>query len=154
MSYTAKVKIQFDSKFEYLGSSFSNDMLPEEHITMEIPAEDLNVHQYFRFFKNFLLAIGHSEQNISRGACGLAFSEENDEDMMKRVANEYEIILMEDFAQRLEDEIAKAKDIDNEWAKINQPELDVWEKRYWQLKRFVNENLDKEDEKFEDFSEQ
>jgi hypothetical protein len=117
MTYEAKIKIQFDSSWESTYSSISSgfygdDMLPEEHITMEIPAHDLTTTQLFKFFSNFLRAIGHNDIGIMKGACGTAFNEALNEEDMRKVAEEYDLKLAEDYAKefrKLEDEIYDLK---------------------------------------------
>ena len=54
MTYTAKVTLKFDSTWDFKGGIYDDEMLPEEHITMEVPAEDLNTMQLFKFFSNFM----------------------------------------------------------------------------------------------------
>ena len=115
MTFSAKIKIQYDSEWTNTSSyysSYQDDMLPEEHITMEIPAEDLTTIQLFKFFSNFLRAIGHNDMGIMKGACATAFNESQNEEDMRKVAEEYELKLAEDYAKefrKLEDEIYDLK---------------------------------------------
>lgn len=120
MSYSAKVTLKFDSTWTSPSYSYVSDetILPEEHITMEAPAHDLNVHQYFRLFRNFLLAVGMDDVNIAKGACELAFNEERGYDQMRRIAKEYDLFLAEDVAKRVEEKVKEQKEIDVEWARI------------------------------------
>jgi len=76
--YKASLKVQFDTEWTSTSysSGFDDTVLPEEHYTFQIPAEDLNVHQLFRFFATVARAMGHNDINIMKGACGLAFSED------------------------------------------------------------------------------
>jgi len=138
MTYTAKIKIQFDGEWENAGKYYSGyeDMLPEEHITMEIPAQDLSTIQLFKFFSNFLRAIGHNENGIMKGACSVAFNEFNSKEDMSKIAHEYDIVLMEDFSQLLEDRVKKEKEIDTEWARIrkDKEQIVVLEKEVLNLK--------------------
>ena len=115
MTFSAKIKIQYDSEwtntYSY-SSSYADDMLPEEHITMQIPAEDLTTTQLFKFFSNFLRAIGHNDIGIMKGACGTAFNEALNEEDMRKVAEEYDLKLSEDYSKefrKLEDEIYDLK---------------------------------------------
>jgi hypothetical protein len=127
MTYEAKIKIQFDSSWESTYSSISSgfygdDMLPEEHITMEIPAHDLTTTQLFKFFSNFLLAIGHSDVGIMKGACSLAFNEMRSEGDMRKTAEEFDLKLAEDYAKefrKLEDEIY---DLKAKLSRLQQPD--------------------------------
>lgn len=57
--------------------SYSDEILPEEIITMEIPSTDLTVNQYFIWFRSFLRAIGFLDVNIIQGASHLIFEHED-----------------------------------------------------------------------------
>ena len=92
MTYSAKITLNYSSKSDL----YDDDVLPEEKITMEVPAEDLNIHQAFRFYSNFLRAIGHLDISIMRGACALAFNDLCSLEDMKKVAQEYDLLLVED----------------------------------------------------------
>ena len=92
MTYSAKITLNYSSKSDL----YDDDVLPEEKITMEVPAEDLNIHQAFRFYSNFLRAIGHLDISIMRGACALAFNDMQSEEDMRKVAQEYDLLLIED----------------------------------------------------------
>jgi hypothetical protein len=92
MTYSAKITLNYSSKSDL----YDDDVLPEEKITMEVPAENLNIHQAFKFYSNFLRAIGHLDISIMRGACALAFNDMQSEEDMKKVAQEYDLILIED----------------------------------------------------------
>ena len=92
MTYSAKITLNYSSKSDL----YDDDVLPEEKITMEVSAEDLNIHQAFKFYSNFLRAIGHLDISIMRGACALAFNDLCSLDDMKKVAQEYDLLLVED----------------------------------------------------------
>jgi hypothetical protein len=92
MTYSAKITLNYSSTSDL----YDDDVLPEENITMEAPAENLNIHQAFKFYSNFLRAIGHLDISIMRGACALAFNDLQSEEDMKKVAQEYDLILIED----------------------------------------------------------
>ena len=92
MTYSAKITLNYSSKSDL----YDDDVLPEEKITMEVPAENLNIHQAFKFYSNFLRAIGHLDISIMRGACALAFNDMRSEEDMKKVAQEYDLLLIED----------------------------------------------------------
>ena len=92
MTYSAKITLNYSSTSDL----YNDDVLPEEKITMEVPAEDLNIHQAFKFYSNFLRAIGLHDISIMRGACALAFNDLQSEEDMKKVAQEYDLILIED----------------------------------------------------------
>jgi len=92
MTYSAKITLNYSSTSDL----YNDDVLPEEKITMEVPAENINIHQAFKFYSNFLRAIGHLDISIMRGACALAFNDLQSEEDMKKVAQEYDLILIED----------------------------------------------------------
>lgn len=94
MTYSSKIVLNFLSKSDL----YDDSVLPEEKITMEVPAEDLNIHQAFRFYSNFLRAMGHLDISIMRGACALAFNDLQSEEDMRKVAQEYDLLLIEDNA--------------------------------------------------------
>jgi len=103
MTYKAKITLKFDSTWEHTGGIYDNEMLPEEHITMSVPAQDLNTTQLFTLFSNFSRSIGHSEVSIMKGACSIAFNEMQSVEEMRKIANEYDLKLAEDYR----DEICK-----------------------------------------------
>jgi type II secretory pathway component GspD/PulD (secretin) len=92
MTYSAKITLNYSSTSDL----YNDNVLPEEKITMEVPAENINIHQAFKFYSNFLRAIGHLDISIMRGACALAFNDLQSEEDMKKVAQEYDLILIED----------------------------------------------------------
>ena len=104
MSYNATIKLCYINDTEV---SHNNKYFPEivdkQTITIEAPAQDLNTHQYFELFKSFLRAVGFDEYGIMDGACRVAFNDCNREDDMKKLANEYELILAEDYRKKLEE---------------------------------------------------
>jgi len=114
--YKATLKVQFDTEWTstHYSSGFDDMMLPEEHYTFQIPAEDLNVHQLFRFFATVARAMGHDELNIMKGACGLAFAEDRKEEDMRKVADEFELTLGEDLRKKFDD----MKEAEAEWARL------------------------------------
>ena len=115
MTYTAKLKLEYHSTFvnTYSGAG-CDDCLPEENITMEIPAEDLSTPQLFKFFSNFLRSIGHTEHGIMKGACNVAFNEMNSEKDMREIAKEYDLTMNED----LRDKFKEWKEAEEEYARL------------------------------------
>jgi hypothetical protein len=107
--YNAKVKFCYINDTEANPSKYFPEILDKQTITIEAPAQDLNTHQYFELFKGFLRAVGFDDYGIMDGACRIAFNDCNREDDMKKLANEYEIILTEDFVAKVE-EIERKKD--------------------------------------------
>ncbi len=116
MTYKASLKVQFDTEWTstHYSSGYDDSMLPEEHYTFQVPAEDLNVHQLFRFFATVARAMGHDEINIMRGACGVAFGEDRREEDMRKVADEFELTLGEDLRKKFDDMLEAEK----EWERI------------------------------------
>ena len=115
MTYTAKLKVQFDTEWtpSYSGSGmYDDETLPEEHYTFEIPCEDINIIQLFRFFGTIARSMGHNEIGIMKGACSLAFNDMRDEEEMRKIAYEFDLKLSEDYGKeigKLEDEIYDLK---------------------------------------------
>ena len=115
MTYKARLKVHFDTEWtpNYGGSGiYDDEMLPEEHYTFEIPTEDINSIQLFRFFGTIARAMGHNEIGIMKGACGTAFNESLTVEDMRKVADEYDLKLAEDYGKeigQLRDEIYDLK---------------------------------------------
>ena len=116
MTYKASLKVQFDSEWTSTNysSGFDDTVLPEEHYTFQVPAEDLNIYQLFRFFASVARAMGHSEISIMKGGCGLAFGEERSVENMRKVANEFDLTIDEDLLGKFEDWKLR----DEEWARL------------------------------------
>jgi len=87
---------------------------PEEHYTFQVPAEDLNTYQLFRFFATVARAMGHDEINIMKGGCGLAFGEERSIENMRKVADEFELTLGEDLKGKFDD----MREAEKEWERL------------------------------------
>lgn len=108
MTFNANIVFKYDSKWSYGGDEF----LPEEHCTIEFPADDANTTQIFGAFRKFLLAIGHADVSISRGALSLAFDENHTPTEMRKSAEEFDLIMIEDHHKKvieLENEIENLK---------------------------------------------
>jgi hypothetical protein len=75
--------------------------LPGQTITIETSHIDLNIDQYFKLFKDFLSAVGFNSISIMKGATELAFSEGNDEEDMKVVAEEYGLLMEEQLYDKI-----------------------------------------------------
>jgi len=80
MTYTAKVTLKFDSFWEPTRGIYDEEMIPEQHITVEAPVEDLNSIQLFRLWESFMQSMGHNEFGIMKGACHVAFNEMRSEE--------------------------------------------------------------------------
>ena len=116
MTYKASLRVHFDSEWTstHYSSGFDDTCLPEEHYTFQVPAEDLNVYQLFRFFATVARAMGHDEINIMKGGCGLAFGEERNPKDMRKVADEFELTLAEDLKDKFKD----WKQAEEDWARL------------------------------------
>jgi hypothetical protein len=102
MTYNATVKFSYTTDSQDPPSKYFLESVDRKTITIEAPgAEDLNVHQYYELFKSFLAASGFCEYSIMDGACRVAFNDSNSEAQMKKVADEYELILDEDYRKKL-----------------------------------------------------
>ena len=101
MTYTATIKFSYTTDSQDSPSKYFPESVDRKTITIEAPAEDLNIHQYYELFKSFLAASGFCEYSILDGACRVAFNDSNSEAHMKKVADEYELILAEDYHKKL-----------------------------------------------------
>jgi hypothetical protein len=101
MSYNATIKFSYTTDSQDSPSKYFPESVDRKTITIEAPAEDLNIHQYYELFKSFLAASGFCEYSIMDGACRVAFNDSNSEAQMKKVADEYELILAEDYHKKL-----------------------------------------------------
>ena len=143
--YESNLKLEYTSKYEYTGKSYSfqDEFLPEEKIVMEIPTADLSSIQLFKFFSNFLRAIGHNDIGIMKGACSIAFNECNKEEDMRKVAEEYDLMLMEDVVSMVETRVQEQLEIEK---KINQQLKDdcmpPWGHSDMEALKYSDEELD------------
>ena len=101
MSYNATVRLSYINDTEANPSKYFPEILDKQTITIEAPAQDLNTHQYFELFKGFLRAVGFDDYSIMDGACRVAFNDSNSEAQMKKVADEYDLFLAEDYHKKL-----------------------------------------------------
>ena len=125
--YKAKVTLTYHSEWTHtVGSSFGEDILPEEHVTYEFPVEDATSPQMFNAFGKFLFMLGHNEIGVMKGAASLAFNEYRRHEDMQKVADEYDLILAEDHGKKvieLENKIyAQEKEIAELKAKLSRLE--------------------------------
>ena len=114
MTYKATLKVQFDTEFVNHSTYgvYDDETLPEEHYTFEIPVNEINTIQLFRFFGTVARTMGHNEVGIMKGATSLAFNDMRSEEDMRRIADEYDLKMAEDYAKelrKLEDEIYDLK---------------------------------------------
>ena len=122
MTYEAKITLKFDSTWEYTGGIYDDETLPEEHITMEVPAQDLNATQLFTLFTNFARAIGHNEVGIMKGACSVAFNDMRSQEDMRKVAEEYDLKLVEDYRDEVCKLEAEVRDLKAKLSRLEQPD--------------------------------
>lgn len=102
MTYKAKVTLSYHSEWTHtLGSSFGEDILPEEHVTYEFPVENATSTQMYNAFGKFMNMLGHNEIGIMKGAASVAFNEYRRHEDMQKVADEYDLILAEDYSQKV-----------------------------------------------------
>jgi hypothetical protein len=99
--YSAKVTLKYDSVWEHKGGIYDEEILPEEHYTFEVPAEDLNTIQLFQLFEKFCYAMGHNADGIAKGAAYVAFNEMRTVEAMRKTAEEYDLVLAEDYHKKL-----------------------------------------------------
>ena len=101
MTYNATVKFCYINDTEVSHNKYFPEIVDKQTITIEAPAQDLNTHQYFELFKGFLRAVGFDEYGIMDGACRVAFNDCNSQEQMKKVADEYDIFLAEEYHEKL-----------------------------------------------------
>ena len=117
MTYKATLKVHFDTEWtsSYGGSGiYDDETLPEEHYTFEIPCQDINAIQLFRFFGTIARTMGHNDLGIMKGACSLAFNDMQSQEDMRKVAEEFELTLAED----LQDKFKDWKQSEEDWARL------------------------------------
>jgi hypothetical protein len=91
MTYNATVRFSYINDTDSTPSEYFPEIVDKHTITIEAPAQDLNVHQHFELFKAFLRAMDFNEYSILDGACRIAFNDSNDEAQMKKLMEEYEL---------------------------------------------------------------
>jgi hypothetical protein len=147
MATEGYVKFEYFSKGvpPYYGNSSFPELLDDESIVVKTPNIEMSYHQYFGLFKKFLMSVGFNEKNIMQGACSIAFNEMNDEKTMREVAEEYDLVMNEDLPALMEDRLKEEKVwVDKMWLEQNKSEPDIWEKRYYEVRRKL---IDLENEK-------
>ena len=139
MTYNATVKLCYINDTEASHNKYFPEIVDKQTITIEAPAQDLNTHQYFELFKGFLRAVGFDDYGIMDGACRVAFNDCNREDDMKKLADEYELVLAEDYRKKLvEYDAQQDRDIAVLEAEIKELKA--------KLARVLPEQCEKEDE--------
>jgi hypothetical protein len=99
--YSAKVTLKFDSTWDRKGGIYDDEIIPEERITFECPVDDLNSIQLFQFFAKFAGAMGHNEAGVAKGAAYVAFNEMRSTEDMRKTADDYDLVLVEDHRKKL-----------------------------------------------------
>ena len=122
MTYEAKITLKFDSTWDHTGGIYDDETLPEEHYTFEVPAQDLNATQLFTLFSNFARAIGHTEMGIMKGSCAVAFNDMRSQEDMRKVAEEYDLKLSEDYRDELCKLEAEVRDLKAKLSRLQQPD--------------------------------
>lgn len=124
MTLKGSVKFIFETKSvgNIVPNNIYPDMIDDQTITMEVPYIDMNIHQYFNLFNSFVRSLGFDEILIMKGACGLAFNDMRDQEDMKKIAEEFELKLAEDYSKefrKMQDEIY---DLKSKLSRLEQPE--------------------------------
>ena len=124
MTYTAKLKVQFDTEWtpSYSSGMYDDETLPEEHYTFEIPCEDINTIQLFRFFGTVARTMGHNDIGIMKGACSLAFNDMRSEEDMKKIADEFELKLCEEYSKEFAEMQDEIYDLKAKLSRCQQPD--------------------------------
>ena len=130
MTYKATLKAQFDTEWTPTTYGvYEDEILPEEHYTFEIPVQDINTVQLFRFFGNIARTMGHIDRGIMKGAAALAFNDMRSEEDMRKVADEFDLILAEDHGKKvieLENKVygleAKVRDLKAKLSRCENPD--------------------------------
>ena len=123
--YKARLKVSFDTEWTptYGGSGiYDDETLPEEHYTFEIPCEDINAIQLFRFFGNIVRTMGHCEQGIMKGACSLAFNDMRSVEDMRKVADEFDLKMSEDYSKEFREMQDEIYDLKAKLSRCEQPD--------------------------------
>jgi len=119
MTYEAKLTVKFDSKYTLNSySSYETDSLPEEHFTFEVPANDLTSTQVFALFKKVMLTMGYDERVIAAGVMSTVFNPDGDENLMRKMCEEYDLTMNEDVGKKVQEEVQKQLEIEKELARV------------------------------------
>ena len=124
MTYTAKLKVSFDTEWtpSYSSGIYDDETLPEEHYTFEIPCEDINTIQLFRFFGTVARTMGHNEAGIAKGAAYVAFNDMRSTEEMRKTADEYDLKLIEDYRDEVCKLEAQVRDLKAKLSRYENPD--------------------------------
>ena len=109
--YEATVTLKYTSKWDHKGGIYDDEIPPEENITFEVPAQDLNSIQLFNLFGKFMLSMGHNHQGIDKGALSLVFNDMRSNEDMKKTADEYDLVMIEDHNKKVYKLEAEIRDL-------------------------------------------
>jgi len=86
-----------------IAESYPDELDSPQSISTNIMAdlEDSSVHAYYKVFEKVLAHAGFTEKQIMLGATHVAFNESRDIETMRKVADEYELILDEDSKESM-----------------------------------------------------
>ena len=140
MSYEAKITLKFDSTWDHTGGIYDDETLPEEHYTFEVPAQDLNATQLFTLFSNFARAIGHTEMGIMKGACAVAFNDMRSQEDMRKIAEEYDLKLVEDYRDEVCKLEAEVRDLKAKLSRALNPDAEQYLPEEIEAMTYENEN--------------
>jgi hypothetical protein len=143
MTYNATVRLSYTNNTDPSPSKYFPEIVDQQTIVIEAPAQDLNVHQYFSLFKSFLRAIDFDEYNIMDAAARLAFNDCNDEAQMKKLMGEYDLQdkqeYTDDECRALEDEV---RDLKAKLSRYEQPDNPQYTDEEISAMTYENENED------------
>jgi hypothetical protein len=141
MSYNANVKLIYTNNTDPSPSQYFPEIVDQQTITIEAPAQDLNVHQYFSLFKSFLRAIDFDEYSIIYGACRISFNDCNDQAQMQKLMGEYDLqdkqAYTDDECRALENEV---RDLKAKLSRALNPDAEQYTDAEIDAMNFENEN--------------
>ena len=151
MANEGYVKFEYFSKGipPYYNHSTFPELLDDEKIAIETPCLEMSYYQYAGLFKKFLMAVGFNEKNVMQAGCSLAFNEGYNQKLMSEVAEEYDLIMSEDFPQIVEDRVEQEKQFYQEQLEEERKHRKNWEERYWALYRKVDQSSQYTDEELD-----
>ena len=145
MTYEAKLTVKYDSTFTYNSySTYESGIPPEEHITFEIPVHDLTTTQVFGLFKKVMLTMGYCEQSIASGVMSTVFNPDGDENLMRKMCEEFDLTMNEDVGKKVQEEVQKQLEIEKELAKVKKGPMGTlckdWEEHFYpeEAKKYSN----------------
>lgn len=122
MTYTSKITLKFESTWEQTRGIYDEEMIPEEIITFEAPAEELNTIQLFQLFAKFAASMGHNESGIAKGSAYIAFNELRTTEQVRKTAEEYSLMMEEDHFQIVSDLQKEICDLTAKISRLENPD--------------------------------